>query len=209
MRLTTEKSVETNVLRHLVNCLEERTGNKITIISPTQNFEEFVGYDDILHGLPPGEVIALQFKRPLQEDGYVKFILDVPQMKKMNELFPHNAAFYAFPPFPTHLELINAYDRILNDSLAIDVHNVADIVVTNQKTSEVRFFPHQDWQISDNREFNDLNNLFPLENFCRDFSTGKIGTNTKYLDEKFYKSYQEYMEKNPQEGLEIFFLHMA
>ena len=36
MRNTTEKSVEVNILRHLANCLEERTHRQITVLSPSK-----------------------------------------------------------------------------------------------------------------------------------------------------------------------------
>ncbi len=56
----TEKSIEVNILRHLANCLEERTRRQTTILSPSQILEESVGCDDILHGLPRGCAIAIQ-----------------------------------------------------------------------------------------------------------------------------------------------------
>lgn len=60
----TEKSIEINVLRRLVNWLELRFQRKITVLAPTQNLEENVGYDKFLPALPDGMILAFQFKRP-------------------------------------------------------------------------------------------------------------------------------------------------
>lgn len=207
MRKTTEKSLEINVLRHLVNCLEQKTGNKITVIAPTQKLEERLGYDEIIQGLPKGLVIALQFKRPDQETGFVKFRLNVPQMKTMHRLFPKNCAFYVFPLFPTHLELINEYDQVLNKSLAIDVRNVSSVVVKNKKSSVVKFFQNRNMRVLDNRERHNLESFFPLSDFCHIHSS-KMGMTTDKF-KKIMKSPDTIMEKIEKSKLEINFLHIA
>ena len=206
MRKTSEKSLEINVLRHLVNWLEKRTGNKITVLSPTQNLEEHLGYDEILQGLPRGWVMALQFKKPTQETAFMKFTINIPQMSTMTRLFPENCAFYVLPPYPTHLELINDYDQLLDNSLAVDVNHVSSFVTHNTSASEIRFFPNNDKSISDNGAFQNLTNLFPLAEFCQKFPK-KIGINVDDF-KKIVKKYNSYFEEMKKQGLEIHFLNM-
>ena len=207
MRNTTEKSIEVNVLRRLVNWLEIRLNEKITVLSPTQQLEFDVGYDDFLQGLPDGMIIALQFKRPEENGDMVDFTLNVPQMTKMDELFPTNCAFYVFSPFPTHLELISNYDNLLDDSMAIDVHDISNIVVTNSATSTVRFHPNNSRQISDNGQFHDLDRLFPVSDFCPRLKSKNVGKNSKEVLSKV-KNYIMKLEDKNNKGLEIYFLHI-
>jgi len=184
MRNTTEKSVEVNILRHLANCLEERTRRQITVLSPSQLLEESIGYDDILHGLPRGWVIAIQFKRPEEFNrDFAKFKINVRQLNILHRLFPPENAFYFLSPFPTHLEFIHEQPRILQRSYAVDAHLMHHIITTRLPSVQTRTIRVHKFRnevlFSGNRRRRLIHTPFDIEWFCRRFANNKIGINTR------------------------------
>lgn len=215
MRKTTEKSVEVNVLRHLANCLEQRTGNQITVLSPTQNLELRVGYDDIIHGLPPGWVIALQFKRPEElNDDFARFVLDMRQLDVLIRLFPIHHAFYIFSPFPTHLEFIHAQRNILQRTYAVDVHDFSRHAPRNRVSSMVKVHKRRnEISFSVNRNLHPLN-AFDVETFCQSFARHTIGSRTRhffgdYKEDNYKKYYYEKTRKKSKILKNFHFMHIS
>jgi len=218
MRNTTEKSVEVNILRHLANCLERETHRQITVLSPSQLLEESIGYDDILHGLPRGWVIAIQFKRPKElSPDYARFKINISQMNVLCRLFPTNNAFYIFSPFPTHLEFIHAQPRILKRSYAVDAHilnrflpdGVIRTIRVHKSKNEILF--------SGNRLAKITHNPPNVESFCRRFASHKIGSKTgspfgkgDFPDFKEnYPYYKKSFKKYHLKLKDVFYMHMT
>lgn len=219
MRNTTEKSVEVNILRHLANCLEERTHKQITVLSPSQLLEESLGYDDILHGLPRGWVIAIQFKRPKELDSdYARFKIDISQMNVLNRLFPHGNAFYIFSPFPTHLEFIREQSRILQRSYAVDANTLSSFLYTG-KTRTIRVHKSRNEILfSGNRLARITHRPFDVESFCRRFANHKIGSKTRSLfgkgnlsdfKENDYPYYKKFIKKHHLKLKDVFYMYIS
>ncbi len=57
----------------------------------------------------------------------------------------------------------------MNNSLAVDAHDVSSIVVTNTSASDILFSPDDDRTVSDDGVFHDLTELFSLSEFCKKF----------------------------------------
>ena len=193
MRKTTEKSIEINVLRKLVNCLEKKLKKQITVLAPSQRLEHNVGYDELLYGLPDGMVIVFQFKRPTEpralRPSSTDFVVNVPQMHQLHILFPHGCAFYIFSPFPTHLNLINEYDDILDSSIAVDVHSIAVAArsLTPPLSHRRKFITvrhdGRGLKILNYSHSLNLNPIFPVSVFCSEFYPYKPGINKADLSE--------------------------
>ena len=120
-----ERAVESNVLRRLAHCLEERCGiqrNDILFQLPTQREEKRLGYDAMVVGV----WVALQFKRAecVRSDGVARFSIDLGQAKTLQGLLPRGCAFYALTPIAKLDPFIASLPRILDESYLVDVHDI-------------------------------------------------------------------------------------
>ena len=126
MRTISEKTIEINILRHLANCIENRSpGSNVGVIAPTQNQEKNLGFDAILGSTKDQQVIAIQFKRPKMNthSKHVKFKIDVEQQNvftRYRSSILHK--FYILSPFVSHNEFIKKTgEQLLRESSAIHV----------------------------------------------------------------------------------------
>lgn len=120
-----ERAVESNVLRRLAHCLEERCGiqrNDILFQLPTQREEKRLGYDAMVVGV----WVALQFKRAecVRRNGVARFSIDLGQAKTLQGLLPRGCAFYALTPIAKLDPFIRSLPNILDESYLVDVHDI-------------------------------------------------------------------------------------
>jgi len=188
LRDTSEKTVEINTLSDLTYLLESRTGQKVTIISPTQAEENRLGFDEIIEGLPPGQVVALQFKRPRQlllPQDAIRFIIDTRQLQQLLLAFSPNQAFYILIPFPKVRDLISFRPRLLDLAVAIDVYDFPNSRKTSQKTRTIRLHKQRTLtgmpivEITDPWTFQRVEKINTLTTFGEKLIKGEVGYKIK------------------------------
>jgi len=140
---TSEKTVENNILADITNVFQQSFHRQITIISPTQRQERFLGFDDILDGLPPGLTYAFQFKRPhaypsRKFSDFVKFTIHTRQLQTLFNHFLPGEAFYIFLPLPLTQEIILNRRNLLNIGMALDIYRIPNPTKITQHTRAVR-----------------------------------------------------------------------
>jgi len=121
--------------------VESISGRKVTIIAPTQNDENNLGFDDIIEDLPAGQIIAFQFKRPFCTPSIPccsGCYLETQQLQKLLFNFSIGEAYYVFVPYPFNANLIRNRKTLLHDSTAVAVHDVPNAHKISQKTRTVR-----------------------------------------------------------------------
>lgn len=184
---TSEKTVEINTCSDLTSLIERRSRRRVTIISPTQQDERHLGFDEIIEGLPSGQVLALQFKRPYamkRPRHCVRFIIDTSQLRTLVNIFLPQEAYYVFVPYPLNVDLVKNRRNLLRDRVTVDVYNVPKRRKTGQKTRTVRCFPsvvtlqgrfHRKLEIADPRKFETIKKVDSLENLAEKLIERKIG----------------------------------
>ena len=101
-----EKTIEVNYLSELVKRLPNM---RFTILGPSRVYENDLGYDAMLAGLPPGQLFAIQFKSPIERlDGNARFTIDVQQLQVLIDRFRPRQAFYALLPYTRTRDFIIA-----------------------------------------------------------------------------------------------------
>lgn len=118
---TSEKTIEFNVLNELAAYLWSKFGLTLTVISPTQAEEDKLGFDDVIEGLPPGQVLAVQFKRPkemIRPKDAVRFTLDTSQLNRLATNFSRNQAYVFLAPLPKNEQVVKLRRRLLTVTLA-------------------------------------------------------------------------------------------
>ena len=122
-QVPSEMSLETNILRYLANCLERRMGldeGGVTMTSPTQPQEKYVGFD-AMAGLPSGRYVMLQFKRPIGPGGgdSVPFSITRAQLCTLLQ-WPPRSAFYVLPPIDSNAYMWDAGASLLCRAQLVD-----------------------------------------------------------------------------------------
>lgn len=143
LRETSEKTTEINVLSDVTSFIERYSRRKVTIIAPTQNAEEDLGFDEIIEDLPSGRTIALQFKRPYSLPsiaGCTRFYLDTNQLGKLLDNFSPREAYYVFVPYPFTLDFIHNRMSLLQDSITVDPYDIPKARKTSQQTRTLRYY---------------------------------------------------------------------
>ena len=186
---TSEKTLEINVLSDFLDLIEKRTNKKITVISPTQQDENKYGFDEIIDGMPAGQIIAFQFKRPYamrRPRNCVRFIINTKQLGTLlNSFFP-SEAYYVFTPFPFNSQLVANRGNLLKATIPVDIYNIPKGRKTSQKTRTVRIYStttinnpfHRRIEIADPRKFEPIKKVESLENLTEKFIERKIGLQT-------------------------------
>lgn len=144
LRETSERTLEFNVLNELAAYLWMMSRLTLTVISPTQVEEDTLGFDDIVEGLPPGKVLAVQFKRPKQMirlKNAVRFTLDTLQLNNLARNSGRGEAYMLLAPLPLNQQVVNYRRRLLTVTIAIDVFDVPNLTKTAQRTRTVRVYP--------------------------------------------------------------------
>ena len=122
-RPASEMSLETNILHHLVNCLERKpciAPGSITMTSPTQNEEADLGFDAVV-GQPDGRYVVLQFKRPNPfRSSILSFRIPAKQVQALS-WWPRRSAFFVLPAVKRNRDLWGAGASLLDTSRIVDV----------------------------------------------------------------------------------------
>jgi len=212
LRQTSEKTAEINTLSDLTSLIENISGKKVTIISPTQNDERNLGFDEIVEGLPTGQVIAFQFKRPFsmkRPRHCVRFIIGTQQLQTLLNIFLPQEAYYAFVPYPLNRDMIKNRKNLLRDTIALDVYNVPKGRKTRQKTRTVRYYtrvftlsghPSRILKIADPKKFEMIKRVNSLEKLAKKLVERKIGFQVPLPEDRKEKRIR--LRK-------LFYLHLA
>lgn len=186
LRETSEKTTEINTLSDVSSFLEIHSGRKVTIICPTQNDEKDLGFDDVIEGLPSGQVVAFQFKRPLpmqRDPSCTRFILDTDQLQKLLDNFSPAEAYYVFVPYPLNVDIVRNRSRLLQDADAVDVYDVPKGRKTSQGSRTVRHHGridssgnrYSEIEVTDPRTYEKIEKKSSLEDLSRRLIEGKVG----------------------------------
>ncbi len=207
---SSEKTIEINVLAEICNFLEHHFGWQITVVSPSQRQERTMGFDEILEGLPPGLMIALQFKKPhpyssTKLQNFAKFSLQTEQLQTLLRNFNHDEAFFIFLPLPFTEEIIRHRRHLLEIGQTLDIYDVPNRNKTAQITRTVRVsrpFSRPTMSIADPRKFEPAEGL-TLKEWCTSLKRYPESRNFKkshsFLDEK----------KKPLKLRHVHFLHIV
>ena len=209
---TSEKTTEINTLSDLTKLIESLSRSRVTIISPTARDERYFGFDEIVEGLPAGQVLAFQFKRPLsmkRPPHCVRFIIDTWQLRTLlNSFFPQEA-YYVFVPYPLNSDMIKNRKNLLRDTIAVDIYNIPKGRKTRQKTRTVRYYgrvltltgrPSGMLKIADPRKFETVKKVDSLENLAKKLVERKIGLQIPLARKR--KEKRVHLRK-------LFYLHLA
>jgi hypothetical protein len=182
LRNVSEKTIEVNVLNELASYLWSHHQLTMTAISPTQVEEDTLCFDDILEGLPPGRLFAIQFKRPYQmrrPRDAVKFTVSTRQLSRLASTFFPNEAFLFLTPLPTNDLLVNNRLNLLRVTVALDVHCIPNAQKTSQKTRTIRIHlplvgPSR-MEVSDPRKFEKIEGILTVAKLARSISEIEVG----------------------------------
>lgn len=186
----------------------------VTFIAPTQPEENRLGFDEIVEGLPPGRVIAIQFKRPHQlvsPPNVVRFQLDTSQISTLYHYFGKGQAFLFLTPLPKNNQIVKYRRRLLPRTIALDIHDVPRTTKQTQTTRNVRVYPQSTLgstplvTIADPRKFEAIENPSTAAQIADSVCTGDIG----FKLTKDY-SHQEKPNKEVKEGMgRIYYIHVT
>lgn len=186
LNYVSERTIEINILNELASFLYSRFNLTITAISPTQNEENTLCFDDVLEGLPPGRVIAIQFKRPhlmQRPPNVVKFIASTRQLSRLSQAFQPNEAFLFLTPITTNQALVNNRLSLLRLSVAVDIQTIPNVGKRTQETRTIRVYPPQQpfgiprVSIADPRKYEDIPNVTSISSLAREIAEGEKGLN--------------------------------
>jgi len=154
----------------------------MTAISPTQVEEDTLCFDDILEGLPPGRLFAIQFKRPYQmrrPQYTVKFSVSTRQLSRLSITFFPNEAFLFLTPLPTNDLLVNNRLNLLRVTVALDVHSIPNVRKTSQKTRTIRVSQltsgSKRVEVSDPRKFEEIKDTLTAAQLAGSISQKEVG----------------------------------
>ena len=131
-----EMSLEVNILRYLVNCLERRHGlaeGEVVPVSPTQPEERTLGFDAVV-GLPRGRYAALQFKRPEKACHDARFEMGDRQALTLLR-YPRGSALYVLPPALTNGEMAGLGRCLLHEARMVDAWDVLAAVSRSRRAA--------------------------------------------------------------------------
>jgi len=123
--LVSENTVTFNLLHDIIERLQRKHGGLLTVIAPTPRQESIYGFDAVIQDLPPGVVLAFQFKRPVIHRTYsASFTVRRDQCNKLARWFLPRQACYAFAPYPLIQGFLNNRNIILDHTTFADPHNM-------------------------------------------------------------------------------------
>lgn len=173
---TTEKTIETNYLSELSRALSSQF--VVTIIGPSRAKESDVGFDAIMAGLPPGYVLALQFKKPsIRKDGYPRFTLDVSQLQVLLDRFSRNEAFFVLAPFTRTTGFIIAHRNgdFVRETALVDIFDIPFGRKTSQRSRTIRYIAHNRTQVTDPRRYIEIERTRSLSEIVSSVMEGRMG----------------------------------
>jgi hypothetical protein len=213
LRETSEKTIEINTLSDLTSLIERVSKRRVTLISPTQADEQRLGFDEIVEGLPAGQGVAFQFKRPYSMNlphPCVKFTIDVQQLQTLlNNFLPHEA-YYVFVPYPFNNDVINNRRNILQDAVAVDVYGIPKGRKTTQLSRTLRYTPlspytmSQDLQITDPRTYEKIRETDSLKNIVEKIVEGEVGFKVPLSEKR-----KAQVKEKKLRSRKLFYVHVA
>jgi hypothetical protein len=211
---TSEKTIEINTLSDLTSLIERISGRRVTVISPTAKDERHLGFDEIIEGLPPGQGMAFQFKRPLamKRSAYcVRFTVDTAQMQNLLNNFYQHEAYYIFVPYPQNSDIVRNRRNLLQDALAVDVYNIPKARKTRQESRTVRYYKvhtlrglSKTLKISDPLTYEAIEEVDGLENLTRKLVEREIGFKLPLSEER-----KEEIKRKKIHLRKLFYLHLS
>lgn len=208
---TSEKTIEINILSDLTSSIEKLSGRRVTVISPTAQDERNLGFDEIIEGLPPGQGIAFQFKRPFvmkRPRHCVRFTIDTRQLRTLLNIFLPQEAHYVFTPYPLNRDIVKNRMNLLRDTTSVDIYDVPKGRKSIQKTRTVRYYTggititgrsSRMLKIADPGKFEKIKKVNSLEDIAGKLVERKIGFQVPLSKER--------KQKMPLRKL--FYLHLA
>lgn len=205
---TSEKTTEINTLSDLTILIENLSGRRVTIVSPTARDERKLSFDEIVEGLAPGRLLAFQFKRPLamRRPKCVKFVVDTNQMQTLLGNFLPRQAYYVFVPYPLNRDMMRNRRNILRDAIGVDVYNIPNARKISKRSRTVRYCSvgsSSNLMITDPRTYQTIETGESLESLAKKFSGRQIGMRLP-LTEKRKKAIER--KRQPRK---MFYLHLA
>jgi len=184
LRRSSERTVEFNVLNEMAAYLWSVFGLTLTVISPTQAEEDRLGFDDIMEGLPLGQLIAVQFKRPKEmkrPKNAVRFTLDTLQLNCLASNFSRHQAYVFLAPFPTNQQVVRYRRRLLTMTVALDVFDIPNLYKTKQKTRTARVYTYVTLtraprlEIADPRKYQPISKTSTAAELCELVGKSDVG----------------------------------
>lgn len=205
---TSEKTTEINTLSDLTVLIENLSSGKVTIVSPTTRDERKLGFDELIEDLPPGRLLALQFKRPLsmRRPNCVRFLVNTVQMQALLGNFLPRQVYYVFVPYPINSDVIQNRRSLLKDAIGVDVYNFPNARKISKGSRTVRYCKagsSYSLVITDPRTYEKIETGESLESLARKFSGRQIGMRLPLTKQR-----KEAIEgkRQPQK---MFYLHLA
>jgi len=205
---TSEKTIEVNTLSDLTILIQSLSGRKVTIVSPTSRDERKLGFDDLIEGLPPGRLLAFQFKRPLsmRRPNCARFLVDTDQMRALLDNFLPRQVYYVFVPYPMNSAIIRNRRSLLQDAVGVDVYNFPNARKISKGSRTVRYCRARSSYslvITDPRTYEKIETGESLESLARKFSGRQIGMRLPLTKQR-----KEAIERKRQPQ-KMFYLHLA
>jgi len=181
---TSEKTLEINVLNELAAYVWSRFKLTLTIIAPTQSDEDRLGFDEIMEGLPPGQVLAVQFKRPYEmgrPSDAVRFYLDTRQLNTLASNFSKRQAYLFLTPLPKNSQVVTNRLSLLRRTVALDIFDIPNLRKTSQQTRTLRVYtyktptPRPYVEIADPRRYEPVGNISNVAEVARMVSRDEAG----------------------------------
>jgi len=196
-----EKTIEINYLSELVRRLPFM---RFTILGPSRVYENDLGYDAMLEGLPAGQLFAIQFKRPLERaDGYARFTINVNQLQVLLDRFQQRQAFYALLPYTRTRDFIIAHQNgsFIGNTRLLDVHDILHGRKTTQKSRTIKFIDINTIEVTDPWKYEEIPKSYGMEEIESLIMDNAIGLKTpKKAEDK---------EKKRNYGGQNFYIHYA
>jgi len=206
---TSEKTVEINVLSDFANLIEKLYGKRMTIISPTAKDEKDLGFDEIIEDLPPGRVIAFQFKRPFlmkRPPNYVRFVINTRQLQNLLKRFYPNEAYYVFAPYPQNRDIAINRTTLLHGTKAVDVYDIPNGQKITQRTRTVRCrrLGGGSMEITDPSEYQPIEKVHSLDDLANKLIEKQIGFEVPLSEKRKEKIKRERIRVR-----KLFYIHLS
>ena len=120
-----EQMVVMNLISGMIRDLSQDAGWRITVIAPTPVEEKKLGYDGLFSGLPHGNILALQFKRPYPHPSHVaRYTIRRDQCEKLASWFHPGEALHVSCPYVWVTDFLRAGEKALANSAFTDTHRI-------------------------------------------------------------------------------------
>lgn len=201
----TEKTIEINCMSEFVKLFSPYY--TVTILGPTRRQERWLGFDDILAGLPPGRTFALQFKKPFLRGRhtYPKFTLNVSQLQVLLGRFGRREAFFVLSPFIMTRNFLTAHQsgNLLHQCTLVDVHDIPFPTKQTQGTRTMRLTRHGQVEVTDPWEYHSVKRKWSFDELASSVMEDQVGRKEPPENKKLPK------EEKKRYGGPNYYVHVA